>query len=198
MKAKILIIEDEHAILKMYQMSFDKEEIFEPYYAENGDIGLQKALEIKPDIILLDVMMPGMNGYEVLEALRNNTSMDVYIIMFTNLNQDVDREKGLALGVDEYFVKSNYTPKQVVEKVKEIIHKKKTEVGAHYTLNFNLAETEENYDLMTELGVKTLVCDRCNQVAELRLFKRNIPEDHLSHPRFQADFYCPKCDKKIT
>ena len=122
-KTKVLIIEDEEMLVNMYISKFEKEG-YQAEKASNGKIGLDQAKKINPDIILLDIMMPEMDGFMVLKKLKSDTSTkDIPIIMLTNLGQEEDIEKGTKLGATDYLVKANLTPAQVVDKVKEILKK---------------------------------------------------------------------------
>jgi two-component system alkaline phosphatase synthesis response regulator PhoP len=117
---KILIIDDDKDLLEMYSYKFKKEG-FEVFTEENGLSGITQAVNIKPDIILMDLMMPQMDGFETLKAFRQNTSMNVIIIAFSNLSQKNDLEKAQRNGADAFLVKSDTTPSQVVEKVKKLL-----------------------------------------------------------------------------
>jgi DNA-binding response OmpR family regulator len=120
-KTKVLIIEDEEMLVNMYISKFTKEG-YQAEKASNGRIGLEQARTIKPDIILLDIMMPEIDGFMVLKDLKNDTATkDIPVIMLTNLGQEEDIEKGKQLGATDYLVKANLTPAQVVEKVKTIL-----------------------------------------------------------------------------
>ena len=122
-KTKVLIIEDEEILVNMYTARF-KNEGFEVYQASNGKDGLNQAKTIKPNIILLDIIMPEMDGFMVLKDLKSNTeTQNIPIIMLTNLGQDGDIEKGKQLGAKDYLVKANLTPMQVVKRVQEILKK---------------------------------------------------------------------------
>jgi len=120
---KILIIEDEEMLINMYIYKFEKEG-FMVEKATNGKDGIAKAKEYKPNIILLDIIMPEMDGFMVLKELKKNPSTkNSTVIMLTNLGQNEDVEKGQKLGAEDYLVKANVTPMQVVEKVKKILKK---------------------------------------------------------------------------
>ena len=117
---KILIIEDEDTVLKTLREKFEKEN-FEVILAKDGDEGLKMALEARPDLILLDIIMPRMDGMTMMKRLRetNAWGKNVPIILLTNLNAD-DR---IIRGVTEdepayYLVKTNWTLDEVVEKVR--------------------------------------------------------------------------------
>ena len=120
-KIKVLIIEDEEMLVNMYISKFNKEG-YQAEKAANGRIGLEKAKTIKPDIILLDIMMPEIDGFMVLKDLKSDTATkDIPVVMLTNLGQEEDIEKGNQLGATDYLVKANLTPSQVVDKVKTIL-----------------------------------------------------------------------------
>lgn len=118
---KILIVEDDPLISRMYQKIFT----FENYQVEtaaDGEEGLKKALTINPTAILLDIMMPKMNGLQVLERLKQDqNTKNIPVIMLTNLAGTQDAETALSKGAIKYIVKSEYEPKQVVDMVKEIL-----------------------------------------------------------------------------
>lgn len=118
---KILIVEDDPLISRMYQQIF----LFEKYevvLAEDGQEGLDKARTTKPTIILLDVMMPKMNGIETLRRIKSDPEIkNIPVIMLTNLDGQKDAETALANGAVKYIVKSQYTPDQIAGLVKEIL-----------------------------------------------------------------------------
>ena len=118
---KILIVEDDPLMARLYQKAFE----FEGYQVEvagDGEEGFRKALEINPTIILLDIMMPKMNGLQVLQKLKDDEkSKKIPVIILTNLAGEQDSETALSLGAVKYIVKSEYEPKQVTDLVKEII-----------------------------------------------------------------------------
>ncbi len=122
---KVLIAEDEEVLLKMYLTKF-KNEGFEVYGATNGEETLKLANEIKPDIVLLDVIMPLIDGFSVLKKIKENEkTKSIPVLLLTNLSQESDMKEGLKLGAIDYLVKTNFTPAEVVKKVKEILKIKK-------------------------------------------------------------------------
>jgi len=117
----LLIVEDDPLMARMYQKIFTFEK-YDVDTAENGEVGLDKARKIKPTVILLDIMMPKMNGMQVLEKLKADPeTKGIPVIMLTNLAGEKDAEAALMKGAVKYIVKSEYDPKQVVNMVKEII-----------------------------------------------------------------------------
>jgi len=118
---KILVIEDDPLMSRMYQKIFSFEK-FEVEMAADGQEGLAKASSFGPTIILCDVMMPIMNGMQVLEKLKaNQQTKHIPVIMLTNLAGQADAEAALAKGAVKYIIKSEHDPKEVTTMVKEII-----------------------------------------------------------------------------
>jgi DNA-binding response OmpR family regulator len=119
---KILLVEDDIFLSDMYVTKFSKLGYdIEAVY--NGEEGLKKIKKIKPDIILLDIKMPIKNGLEVLEEVKKDKKLsDIPVVLLTNLGQKEDVEKGLKLGATDYLVKSQFTPQEVVDRIKKIIN----------------------------------------------------------------------------
>lgn len=116
---KILLVEDDDSLASVYQTRLEAEG-FIIKRVPNGEEALAAALEMRPDLILLDVMMPKVSGFDVLDILRNTPeTADLKIIMLTALSQESDKEKARNLGVDDYLVKSQVVISDVVQKVKE-------------------------------------------------------------------------------
>lgn len=116
---KIAIIEDDAAISQMYRIKFESEG-YKVETAENGRLGLDLCLAFQPDIILLDLMMPEMNGDEMLTALRQTEwGKDVKVIVLTNMGEQEAPESIKALNVSAFIVKADMTPRQVTELVKK-------------------------------------------------------------------------------
>jgi len=119
--AKVLIIEDDSLMSRMYQKIFTFQN-YEVEVAADGEEGLAKVASVHPTIILLDVMMPKMNGLQVLEKLKaNEETKNIPVIMLTNLAGQQDAEAALAKGAVKYIVKSDHEPKEVADMVDEII-----------------------------------------------------------------------------
>ena len=119
--AKILIVEDDALIKRMYQQALEFDG-FDVDLASDGKEGLDKLKEKKPTLILLDIMMPKMNGLQFLEEIKSDpVNKNIPVVVLTNLSGTQDAQKALELGAVKYIVKSQYKPKQVVAMVKEII-----------------------------------------------------------------------------
>lgn len=117
----ILLVDDDLTLREMYEERM-KAEGFNIIQATNGEEALKKASEAKPDIILLDIMMPKVNGFDVLKELKSNPELkDIPVIVLTALIQDVDRVQGKKLGAADYIVKSETMPGEVISKIKNAI-----------------------------------------------------------------------------
>lgn len=115
----ILLVEDDDNLANVYQTRLEAEG-FRVVRVANGEDALQAALQSKPSLILLDVMMPKVSGFDVLDILRNTPeTAQVKIIMLTALSQDTDRERAQALGVDDYLIKSQVVIADVVDRIKQ-------------------------------------------------------------------------------
>lgn len=120
-KNKILIIEDDSYISDMYRIKLESEG-FDVIVASDGQKGVECLNQQKPDLILLDVVMPKMDGFSVLQNIKEDPEVqDIPIIMLTNLGQKDSVEKGLKLGAVDYIIKAHFTPLEVVEKVKNFL-----------------------------------------------------------------------------
>jgi len=117
-KKKILLVEDDVALAAVYKSRLELEG-FECKEVNNGEDALSAAVAFKPDLILLDAMMPKISGFDVLDILRNTAeTRDIRIIMLTALSQPKDKERAESLGVNDYLVKSQVVIGDVVERVK--------------------------------------------------------------------------------
>lgn len=118
---KVLIIEDDPLMSRMYQKIFTFQK-YDVTVAGDGEEGLAKVAESHPTIILLDVMMPKMNGLEVLEKLKSDpTTKTIPVIMLTNLAGQQDAETALSKGAVKYIVKSEHEPREIADMVAEVI-----------------------------------------------------------------------------
>jgi len=122
---KILLVEDDTFLVEMYTTKFELEG-FEVVSAEDGKRGLELAKKENPDVILLDILMPKMDGFEVLDELKADAATkDVPVILLTNLGQQDDIKKGFEKGAVGYLVKAHFMPSEVVDKIKGILEENK-------------------------------------------------------------------------
>lgn len=119
---KILVIDDEPSILNLVS-AYLKPEGFEVYTAADGNAGLKAARAFKPDLVILDLMLPGMDGIELLTRLRRES--DVYVIMLTARTDETDKIVGLSVGADDYVTKP-FSPRELTARVKAALRRIKT------------------------------------------------------------------------
>jgi two-component system alkaline phosphatase synthesis response regulator PhoP len=118
---KIEIVEDDQAIREMYKFKLESSD-YDVYTAENGQAGLELAETIKPDLILLDIKMPIMNGDEMLKKLRQEVwGALTKVIILTNLSRDEAPKILNLLRVERYIIKAHYTPKEVLKIIEEVL-----------------------------------------------------------------------------
>ena len=117
-KRKILLVEDDTALASVYRSRLELEG-FDVCEANNGEDALSLAVSVHPDLVLLDVMMPKISGFDVLDILRNTPeTTNIRVIMLTALSQPKDKERAEQLGVDDYLVKSQVVIDDVIERVR--------------------------------------------------------------------------------
>jgi len=120
-KIKILLVEDDRMISSMYETRL-RQEGFQIVLAENGADALELAVQEHPDIILLDIILPQIDGFAVLREVRlNPKTREIPVLMLTNLGTPEDKDKGVRYGATEYLVKANLTPTDVAETVKKYL-----------------------------------------------------------------------------
>jgi len=120
-KTYVLLVEDDTFLANIYKTKFEMEG-FKISVSDNGENGLKDVKSKKPDIILLDILLPKMDGFAVLEKLKKDgETKDIPVILLTNLGQKDDVEKGLEMGAADYLIKAHFKPSEVVDKVKKIL-----------------------------------------------------------------------------
>jgi len=119
MAKKILIIEDEEIVLGLLQKKLSQEG-YEVSVARDGEEGLKKMREIKPDIVLLDIIMPKMSGFEVMEEMQKDSGLKkIPVIVVSNSGQPVEIDKARELGAKDWLIKTEFDPQEVISKVKK-------------------------------------------------------------------------------
>jgi two-component system alkaline phosphatase synthesis response regulator PhoP len=116
---KILIVDDEPSIVNVVS-AYLKPEGYEVYTASDGTAGLKAARAFKPDLVILDVMLPGMDGIELLSRLRRES--EVYVILLTARTEETDKIVGLSVGADDYVTKP-FSPRELVARVKSALRR---------------------------------------------------------------------------
>jgi len=122
-KIAILIVEDDIFLADLYRAKFEMEG-FDVYLAHDGEKGLEAAQKKLPDAILLDLVLPKLDGFSVLDGLKKDKKLkDIPVILLTNLSQKADVDKGIEKGADDYLIKAHFMPSEVVGKIKNLIKK---------------------------------------------------------------------------
>ncbi len=122
-KTRVLLIDDDPFILDMYVLKL-KERGFAVDIASDGKTGLQKLQTFQPDVVLLDIVLPSMDGFSVLETIKKQTvARPPKVVLLTNLGQKEDIDRGMRLGADDYLIKAHFTPSEVVNKIERLVNK---------------------------------------------------------------------------
>jgi len=122
-RLKVLIVEDDMLMGTLLSEALWRYE-FEPVLARDGDEGLKELEKAMPKVILLDLILPGINGFEVLEKIKANAkTKDIPVIIVSNLGDKSDIDRGMKLGAEDYLVKANMVPKDIIGKLNEVTQK---------------------------------------------------------------------------
>lgn len=189
MRNKILLVEDSKAIQQMYKNKLTIEQ-FNVITADNGMEAIKILSQEKPDIILLDLMMPIMDGYKVLQVIKTDPRLsNIPVLVFSAKGQPEEVEKSLNLGAAGYIVKATTKPNEVVEQIRKVLTQRpKVQELSHY-----LIEVRENvYDakkLATDFNLNDLKCRECQAPLLLEL----MPDFTHETPWFSGRFLCPRC-----
>ena len=189
MKYQVLLVEDSKAIQQMYRNKLMMEQ-FAVVTADNGMEAIKALSLSKPDIILLDLMMPIMDGYKVLQVVKTDQKFkDLPVLVFSAKGQPDEVEKALSLGASGFIVKSVTKPNEVVERIRAVLSQKPVEQKvSHYTVEIK----ETIYDakkLSDDFKLNGFICRSCNVPMLLDL----IPDFSHETPWFTGKFYCPRC-----
>lgn len=118
-KPSVVLVEDDAVLAEMYQKKFELEG-FTIHHALDGEAGLTLIKKVKPAIVLLDIMMPKKNGLDTLKDIKADDELkNTYVVLLTNVGEQSYVDEGFRLGANQYLMKSNFTPREVVEKVRE-------------------------------------------------------------------------------
>lgn len=122
--SKILIIEDDKFLRELIIRKLSGEKDFQVVSAVDGESGLKVFKEERPDLVLLDLILPGIDGFEVLSKVKQEPDLSsVPVIILSNLGQRDDVERGMKLGAVDYMVKAHFTPNEIVDKIKQMLAK---------------------------------------------------------------------------
>lgn len=121
MSKKILIIEDDKFLRELISQKISKQGYI-VVEAIDGEDGIEEFKKEKPDLVLLDLILPGIDGFEVLSQIKSNAELsNTPVIILSNLGQKEDIEKGINLGADDYLIKAHFTPNEIIEKIDKVM-----------------------------------------------------------------------------
>jgi len=189
MRNKILLVEDSKAVQQMYRNKLTFEQ-FQVLTADNGMEAIKVLSQEKPDLVLLDLMMPVMDGFKVLQVIKTDSRLShIPVLVFSAKGQPEEVEKALNLGAAGYIVKSTTKPNEVVEKIRQVLSQRPPEQSfAQYSIEIR----EDAYDakkLSDDFKLNNFRCAACNAPMLLDL----IPDFSHDTPWFSGKFFCPRC-----
>ena len=189
MRNKVLLVEDSKAVQQMYRNKLTIEQ-FQTLTADNGMEAIKILSQEIPDIVLLDLMMPVMDGYKVLQVIKTDPRLlNIPVLVFSAKGQPEEVEKALNLGAAGFIVKSTTKPNEVVEKIRMVLSQRPPEQQfAKYSLEIR----EDAYDakkLAADFKLNNFRCTACSAPMLLDL----IPDFSHDTPWFSGKFYCPRC-----
>ncbi len=122
MDKKILIVEDDRFLRELISKKLNAEEEYNIVQAVDGESAIEKIKEEQPDLVLLDLILPGIDGFEVLSKVKNDPElMKTPVVILSNLGQKEEVNKGLELGAIDFLVKAHFTPGEIIKKVKKFL-----------------------------------------------------------------------------
>ena len=194
-KGTVLVIEDGAPFRRIYQdvLSHDG---YRVVLAEDGEMGLEMAHREKPDLILLDLILPKLHGFDVLQNLRTDTATrDIPVIIFSTMGEQKDIQRGLELGANDYTVKGFYSPREILNKIRVLLSQ--SQAGESTTL-YDLSVKEGRGDaarLQQDIGLTGLfACPHCDGEIHLQL----IPDHGRGEGHwFMAHFMCQNCRRSF-
>jgi two-component system alkaline phosphatase synthesis response regulator PhoP len=194
-KGKILIIEDDASFRRVYHDMFETAG-YQVLVAENGELGWDLAKAEKPDLVMLDLVLPGLNGFEVLKYIRGDSeTKNIPVIITTALGEQDDIRKGIEFGANDYLVKGFFTPREVLAKIRAVFTQAEARKGV---TSYKLQVKEGRVDaarLQTDVGLTKLFnCPQCHEELQLDLIPDYTRTD--SH-WFLSHFVCPKCQRSF-
>lgn len=192
-KGTLLIMEDQRGFRRIYRDALEQDG-YEVLEASNGEDGWETILNQRPSLILLDLGLPVLDGFQVLEKIRRSRqTKDIPVIIFSVLGEPRDVKKALDMGANDYTVKGFYTPRQVLSKIKNLLKDAGHQNATH---SYRLVVDENRKSaarLEQDLGLqKGFKCPTCNVDMETEFFPDYARADgHW----FAARFVCPICEK---
>ncbi len=191
----ILIIEDEASFRRTYQDMF-KTAGYTVLIAENGEMGWDLAKAKRPDLIMLDLFLPGLHGFEVLKYIRSDAeTKNIPVVITTSMGADQDIRKGLELGATDYMVKGFFTPREILGKVRSVLaNAREGKSPDSYKVSLNEAKADARQLQIYMKLTKLFTCPQCQEEILLDMTPDIMKTDgHW----FSAHFICSKCKKSF-
>jgi DNA-binding response OmpR family regulator len=196
-KGKILLIEDEPGFRRIYSYVL-KNAGFEVLEAEDGEKGLQMAIEHQPSLVLLDLMLPKLHGFEVLKKIRETESVKATpVIIFSVMGEQREIEIGTLLGASDYTIKGFYSPKEIVEKIENALQNATSKMKTNAYSLFIDSSHGDAAKFRQAFGLPSLFnCPLCQKplVLEMELLPNHT---HTSGHWFASHFTCAHCHKNF-
>jgi DNA-binding response OmpR family regulator len=192
-KGKILIIEDDASFRRVYRDMLETAG-YHVLVAENGELGWDLAKAEKPDLIMLDLVLPGLHGFEILKYVRADAeTKNIPVLITTALGEQDDIRKGLDLGASDYMVKGFFTPREILGKIRAVFTQAEARKGApSYKLSINDVKADV-VQLKKDIGQPSFFnCPQCKGDVLMELIPDYSKTD--SH-WYLAHFVCTKCQK---
>ncbi len=194
-KGTILIVEDQEGFRNVYEDVLSNDG-YAVLLAEDGQAGWDLAKEKKPNLILLDLGLPKMDGFEVLRRLKADPETKaIPVIIFSVMGEQKDIKRALDMGANDYTVKGFYTPRQILSKIKTLVTQVETKKGLNsYRIQIKEGKTDA-LKLQEEIGLTGgYQCPQCAVELELELFPDYVREGgHW----FSGRLVCPSCEKSF-
>lgn len=192
MRNKVLLVEDSKAVQQMYRNKLTIEQ-FQVLTADDGMQAIKLLAQEKPDLVLLDLMMPVMDGFKVLQVIKTDPRLsNIPVLVFSAKGQPEEVEKALNLGAAGFIVKSTTKPNEVVEKIRTVLSQRPQE--QQFT-RYSLEIREDAYDakkLSEDFKLNNFRCTSCNAPMLLNL----MPDFSHDTPWFTGKFFCPRCTNR--
>lgn len=185
-KLKILLVDDDAVLREMYAEIFQSAN-FEVLEANDGLAGLDKASTNLPDVIFTGIIMPRMDGFDMMEALKKTVmTANIPVVISSHMGRGTDMERAMELGAKDFIIRDATRPVEVVKRIKALFD----EAGAEYRLRFDTFELDANR-IAKELNFQPgFLCLDCNERLVLNLKTKNAKERI-----FETKFVCPNCGK---
>src|SRR3989338_2310139 len=186
---KVLLIEDDVFLGDVLLEKLKKED-YDAHISRDGAEGLEKIKELKPDLVLLDIILPTMNGYEILEAkLKDPSIAKIPVIIISNSGQPVEINRALTLGVKDYFIKAQFDPEEVMVKIRNFLKKNnennpdpRAMKASNSALNGKKIMWVEDDNFLSDIIARKLSMEKCNLMhakdgeTALSLVEEEIPD----------------------